>query len=167
MPPPRRSSYLTTNATVGTQLLERTSRPSEGPLGGMQDVRDIAEFTSDGFSPFLPEDSQVNPEVYGAELAFWLSRTLAAEGCNTSYPIAEDWGWFLEYGTDSGSIFAVHCVNVDGSRTRWSLALRRFGRKMFGRDKPPYEDASHLVEQILRVLESDDSISEVDSRWPG
>lgn len=129
-------------------------------------MRDIAEFTSDALSPFLPDRSQVNPEVYGAELAYWLSRALAAEGCSTSYPIAEDWGWFLEYRADSGSMFAVHCVNVEGSRTRWSLALRRFGRKMFGRDKPPYEEANDLVERILRVLRNDESISEVESRWP-
>jgi len=127
---------------------------------------DMAEFTSEALSPFLSEGSQVNPQVYGAELAFWLSRALAAEGFNTSYLIAKDWGWFLEYETDSGSMFAIHCENVEGSRTRWSLSLRRFGRKMFGRDKPPYEDANNLVEQILRVLENDEAISEVESRWP-
>ena len=127
---------------------------------------DIAEFTSDALSPFLPDGNQVNPGVYGAELAFWLSRALAAAGCNTSYPIAEDWGWFLEYETGSGSMFAVHCVNVDASRTRWSLSLRRFGRKMFGRDKPPYEDASSLADRILQVLDDDDSISDLEVRWP-
>lgn len=31
-------------------------------------------FDSDLFQPFLPESAQVNPKVYGAELAFWLSK---------------------------------------------------------------------------------------------
>jgi len=39
-------------------------------------VLDIAEFSSELFRPFLPEESQVNPEVYGAELAYWLARKL-------------------------------------------------------------------------------------------
>lgn len=30
-------------------------------------------FYSDLFKPFLPEDSQVNPVCYGAELAWWLA----------------------------------------------------------------------------------------------
>lgn len=127
---------------------------------------EIAEFTSESVSPFLSDDCQVNPEVYGAELGYWLSRELAAGGCETSYPIAEDWGWFLEYKTESGSMFAVHCVNVDDSKTRWQLSLRRFGRKMFGRDKPPYEEATDLLDQIIRVLEADDSVSELDLKWP-
>ena len=40
-------------------------------------------FDSDLFAPFLPDDAQVNPRVYGAELAFWLFRQLAARGIVT------------------------------------------------------------------------------------
>jgi hypothetical protein len=55
------------------------------------------EFESPKFSPYLPEECQVNPGVYGFELAHWLSERLAAINIITSYPNYEDWGWFLEF----------------------------------------------------------------------
>lgn len=88
-------------------------------------ARDIVRFKSEHFAPVLPEDCQVNPGVYGAELAFWLSAELARSGVATSYPNPEDWGWFIEFLPDSGSEFAVHCGNEEGVRDRWLLSLRR------------------------------------------
>jgi hypothetical protein len=105
----------------------------------MNALRDIARFKSARFSPVLPEDCQLNPQVYGAELAYWLCTELARRGVATSYPNSEDWGWFIEYLPQSGSEFAVHCGNVDGAQDQWLLSLRRHARKVFGRDKPPYE----------------------------
>ena len=121
----------------------------------MSALRDIAEFRSTRFAPVLPDDAQVNPQVYGAELAFWLCTELAKRGVMTSYPDFEDWGWFIEYSPPSGSEFAVHCGNVGGSKDHWLLSLRRYGRKMFGRDKPPYEEASPLIEGIRALLQGD------------
>ncbi|WP_413701987.1 hypothetical protein ACLKMH_10950 [Psychromonas sp. KJ10-10] len=57
-------------------------------------MKNTVTFKSDLFKPFLPEDSQVNPEVYGAELAYWLSKKLAEKNIITSYPESEDWGGF-------------------------------------------------------------------------
>ena len=132
----------------------------------MHDLLDIAEFTCRDVAPFLPEDRQVNPDTYGAELAFWLTRSLAEEGIFTSYPASEDWGWYLDYQTDSGAEFAIHCGNVDGSRTRWALQIRRFGRKLFGRSKPSFEEAADLLGAIVRILQSDDAVSELELSWP-
>lgn len=115
---------------------------------------DIATFRSDRFIPFLPEESQVNPEVYGAELAYWLSAELARRGIFTSYPESEDWGWYIEFVTDTGAEFAVLCGNVTGTRDRWALALRRHAKRMFGRGKPPYSEAAQLVAAIRDALES-------------
>lgn len=42
-------------------------------------------FKSDLFKPFLPEEAQVNPNCYGAELAYWLAQKLAENGFVTSY----------------------------------------------------------------------------------
>ena len=36
----------------------------------MTTLIDIAEFHSARLAPVLPEESQVNPQVYGAELAY-------------------------------------------------------------------------------------------------
>ncbi|KAF1723193.1 hypothetical protein [Pseudoxanthomonas wuyuanensis] len=131
----------------------------------MDTIRDVVEFKSEQFSPVLPEDCQVNPGVYGAELAFWLSQELAKRGVPTSYPNFEDWGWFIEYSPDTGSEFAVHCCNVDGSKDRWLLSLRRFPRKMFGRDKPPYMEAASLVQGIRAVVESIVAPGDVTWHW--
>jgi hypothetical protein len=128
----------------------------------MNTLRDIAIFRSRRFTPLLPEAAQVNPGVYGAELATWLSAELAQRGVVTSYPIAEDWGWFLEYSAESGSAFAVHCGNIDGTDDRWLLSLRRFGRRLFGREKPPYAEAEPLVSAIQGVLRDADSIEELE-----
>ena len=129
----------------------------------MDALRYIVEFRSQRFSPILPEDSQVNPQVYGAELAYWLCAELAKQGVITSYPVAEDWGWLIEYSTDAGSDFAVHCGNVEGARDHWLLSLRRFGRRMFGRDKPPYSDAAPLIHAIKALVQKNDGLSNV--KW--
>ena len=128
----------------------------------MDSLRDIARFKSEHFVPVLPEGSQVNPGVYGAELAFWLGAELARAGVVTSYPNAEDWGWFIEFLPASGSEFAVHCGNEEGARDRWLLSLRRHARKMFGRDKPSYEEASKLIATIRGLLTASPYVQEME-----
>jgi hypothetical protein len=80
----------------------------------------------------------------------------------TSYPNSEDWGWFIEYLPQSGSEFAVHCGNVDGAQDQWLLSLRRHARKVFGRDKPPYEEAQPVVSGIRALLESTPDIQQLE-----
>ena len=121
-------------------------------MSAQEDLRDLVEFRTDRFTPFLPEDSQVNPGVYGAELAYWLAQRLASRGVVTSYPEYEDWGWYLNYATTEGAEFAIHCANVEGTRNQWLLTLRRHSRKLFGRGKPSFEMASVLVSAIHEVL---------------
>jgi hypothetical protein len=128
----------------------------------MGSLVDIARFRSERFAPALPEECQVNPQVYGAELAFWLGAALAGQGVATSYPEYEDWGWYIEYTDETGAEFAVHCYNVDGSKDRWLLALRRYGRKLFGRDRPPRALAAPLLAGIRSVLEDEPSVSELE-----
>lgn len=127
---------------------------------------DIVEFRSDKFKPVLPEECQVNQDVYGAELAFWLGAELAKRGVATSYPDYEDWGWYIEYVTPSGSEFAVHCYNLEGAKNHWLLSLRRYGRKMFGRDKPAFSEAIGLVSEIKKLLGGEPAISEVTWKYP-
>lgn len=72
------------------------------------------ELHTDAFRPYLPEEAQVNPGVYGFELASWLSRELARAGVATSYPTSEDWGWLIEHKTD-GSACMIGCASVADS----------------------------------------------------
>ena len=132
----------------------------------MEAIRDLAGFRSPRFSPVLPEECQVNPGVYGAELAYWLCTRLYAEkGVATSYPDAEDWGWLLGWSTADGDEFALHCGNVDGTSDRWLVSLRRFGRKLFGRDKPDFARADDLVRAVRELLEAEESVTELEWRF--
>ena len=126
-------------------------------------LKDIAEFRSTTFTPFLPDDCQVNPGVYGAELAYWISKQLAERGVITSYPMSEDWGWYVEFVTDHDAEFALHCYNVDGAGDHWLVSLRRFPRKLFGRDKPPYEKAARLIDALRQILADEPTINGV--KW--
>ncbi len=129
-------------------------------------IQDLAEFRSSRFAPVLPEECQVNPGRYGAELAFWICTRLYEEHrIATSYPDHEDWGWLLSYSTKDGDEFALHCGNIESSTDRWLISIRRFGRKLFGRDKPSFECASDLIGALRRLLEGEESVKELDWRF--
>jgi hypothetical protein len=120
------------------------------------------EFESSLFSPFLPDDCQVNPGRYGAELAFWLSKKLAEAQIFTSYPNFEDWGWFIEYINESGEEFWLCCANVDGSNTKWMCRFEAKGKGVFGRKKPLIEKARQLVDAVKSILHSEPEIKNVN-----
>lgn len=88
------------------------------------------EFSSDKFLPVLPASCQVNPGVYGFELAWWLAQQLAGRGQITSYPVSEDWGWLIEYLDDEAE-FMIGCSNLTnegegelGRPIQWSIFIR-------------------------------------------
>ena len=126
-------------------------------------MKTIATFTSDQFKPFLPEAAQVNPNRYGAELAFWLSRKLSGKGVVTSYPQYEDWGWFIEYITDEGDEYWLCCGNVDGTDNRWHIFIDPKAKSMFGRNKAKLENAARLLTSLKALLAQEDCI--VDLKW--
>ncbi len=110
------------------------------------------EFDSILFQPFLPENSQVNPNIYGAELAFWLSKQLAIKGIITSYPHHEDWGWFLEYITDLGDEYWLCCGNREGSSNRWLCYFVPKPKSLFKFNTPRVENAQSLLDTLNAVL---------------
>jgi len=118
-------------------------------------------FTSPRFRPVLPDDSQVNPGVYGGELAWWLCLQLAQAGVYTSYPIAEDWGWLLEYITPGGDEYWLGCGNVDGTDDQWLCFLEPKAKGLLGRRKPPLSGAAPLLKALAQVLASEPSVSGV------
>ena len=119
-------------------------------------------FRSERFRPYLPEECQVNPGRYGAELAYWLSRQLAGIGVVTSYPHFEDWGWFLEYLTDAGEEYWLCCGNVEDAPDRWVCLLEPKGRGLFGAKKAVVQHARPLLDALARVLESEASVQDVE-----
>lgn len=119
------------------------------------------DFESKMFIPFLPDEAQVNPDVYGAELAFWLARQLAQRGTLTSYPQYEDWGWFIEYGTGDDYEYWLCCANRDGAQDQWRCYLEPKAKSLFGRNKAPIEGARPLINALRDVLLEEPGISNV------
>lgn len=119
------------------------------------------EFDSTLFSPYLPDDSQVNPRVYGAELAFWLSRKLAERGVVTSYPNFEDWGWLLEYLTETDDEFWLCCGNRDGAQDKWQCFLNPKAKSFFGRNRASLVNAAPLMSALRQILENEKSIHNI------
>lgn len=127
----------------------------------MSTIQAEVTFRSTRFTPVLPEESQVNPGRYGAELAYWLCTELAHCGVITSYPEYEDWGWFIEYITDAGDEFWLCCGNLHDSRDQWHCFLQSKSKGLFRR-KPPLDAAAEpLLNTLRQILETEDSISDV------
>lgn len=120
------------------------------------------EFYSEDFGPFLPEDSQVNPERYGAELTWWLCQKLAQEGIYTSYPNFEDWGWFLEYIKGENEYWLC-CGNIDRHENKWRMILQPQAKRWFGFARAPIEDAKDLLNAVDKVLRESDGVSQI--KW--
>lgn len=118
-------------------------------------------FTSELFRPYLPEDCQVNPGRYGAELAAWLSRKLAEAGVVTSYPNFEDWGWFLEYITEAGEEYWLCCGNADDTPDRWVCFLEPKGRGIFHARKAAVENARPLLDALAGVLAAEAGVRDI------
>jgi hypothetical protein len=121
------------------------------------------EFESELFRPFLPDDAQVNPCVYGAELTFWLSRQLAQRGVVTSYPVAEDWGWLIEYVTEDDNGYWLCCQNSGDSSDKWWCRLEPRAHGWFGRNKAPVEGATLLLQALRDSLAAEPGVRNV--RW--
>jgi hypothetical protein len=119
------------------------------------------EFDSKLFIPFLPEDSQVNQGVYGAELAFWLAQQLAEIGVVTSYPNFEDWGWFIEYITIERDEFWLCCGNREGEKDKWLCYLTPKAKSLFGRNKANVDYALPLLNGLKAVLDKAEGITNV------
>jgi hypothetical protein len=120
------------------------------------------EFNSDEFLPFLPEEAQSNPGVYGFELSVWVARKLAASELCTTYPLQEDWGWLLHYGDDEVLIgCASVCGEGEGYKSR-AIAWSIFVAAAEGNSGAPLTDSERRIrDRICQALESEGMRPEV------
>ncbi len=120
------------------------------------------EFESAKFLPYLPEANQANPGAYGFELALWLSQMLMRADLPTSYPLGEDWGWFIEY-TDGAVEFMIGCASItearegySGQPVTWSIFVKQHRsllQRVTGSAAPGLEGV--LAEAILAALRAE------------
>lgn len=120
------------------------------------------EFYSAQFMPYLPESCQVNPGVYGFELASWLSKALMQAGIVTSYPVSEDWGWFIEY-IEGDAEFMIGCGCEAGEGEGyldqpllWSVFIQQslsIKQRLCGQTTPTI--AAKLAEAVVAVLQAE------------
>ncbi|MCH9828667.1 MAG: hypothetical protein K0U79_13075 [Gammaproteobacteria bacterium] len=113
------------------------------------------EFNTDRFLPYLPEESQSNPGVYGFELAQWLSAELMKRKVVTSYPVAEDWGWFIEY-LEGETELMVCCSSqaedgegYKGKPIQWGMFIRAPGGLFKRRKGPETQRAVKLLSETI------------------
>ena len=128
------------------------------------------EFETDKFLPFLPEECQSNPGVYGFELAAWLAENLAKRGITTSYPLGEDWGWLIEFINNETALeITIGCGSqaevgegYQGNPIRWNIFIRphaSFLSKLKGIDIE--KDVQSLAKAILSALDEEDISVEI------
>ena len=120
------------------------------------------EFSSDKFLPYLPEEAQANPGVYGFELAQWLSVALAKRDIFTTYPLGEDWGWLVEPLDDEVEVL-IGCSSVcgegegyEGTAIDWSIFVdlrRSMKQKLLG--KSLQAPIGRIQDAILAVLSAE------------
>lgn len=121
------------------------------------------EFSSDRFRPYLPEDSQVNPGVYGFELAAWLSQALMRNGVVTSYPVSEDWGWLIEHVSETEEELMIGCASQseagEGAGSRplyWHIFIKQRRKPNRKKLTPGAPDAAKLVgDAIVSALSAE------------
>lgn len=117
------------------------------------------EFNSAEFLPFLPEESQANPGAYGFELALWLAQQLMRANIPTSYPLGEDWGWFIEY-IEGESEFMIGCGSqaeegegYKGKPIAWHIFIKQHLslKQRFKGGRPEIaQKLSDAIEDVLR-----------------
>lgn len=111
-------------------------------------------FKSDRFRPYLPDECQSNPNALGFELADWVSRELAAVGIVTSYPMQEDWGWFLEHEEQGVECMICCCgrLNTGSGDYEWEIYSHLHARWFFAPKPAPRE--VDMLEVIARCLDN-------------
>ena len=122
-----------------------------------------ARFKSTRFRPLRPEDEQVNPGVYGEELARWLAARLADTHGVEPRVDYEDWAWLVELGVGQGHAW-IFCGNEYGSDDVWMIDVRLRARFLgwFRRPGVTPDELFGLCKRVHVVLSSEATITELE-----
>ena len=125
-------------------------------------MRTHVHFRSQLFRPVKPDDEQINPGVYGEELATWVREHIGAHGLPAQDHFGEDWGWMVVFGSDFPAW--IGCGNVNGETDHW-LCFCAVHRGVLDRllRRPPETAALHrTVRALASLLGSEPRITDVE-----
>ncbi len=124
-------------------------------------MRTYVRFKSSLFKPIKPEEEQVNPYVYGEELAQWIFKNIGKHGPQAKDFFGEDWGWMVVFGSKYPAW--IGCGNVYGSDNEWLCfcePVRSFTDRILRRPLP--KELSALVMALDKLIRSEPGISDVE-----
>jgi hypothetical protein len=131
-------------------------------MGGT-DMTTSARFESTRFRPLRPEDEQVNPGVYGEELARWLAARLAESEGTQPRVDYEDWAWLVEVAVGKGHAW-ICCANEYGSDDVWMIDVRQRPRLLgwLRRAGVAPDEMFGLCRRLHVILSSDATITKLE-----
>jgi len=126
------------------------------------DMRTHIRFKSSKFEPLKPEEEQVNPQVYGEELAKWVYDHIGSHGLEAADYFDEDWGWMVVFGQDFP--VWIGCGNVGGSKTEWLCfceTYRKLTDKILRRPLP-VKELEKTVVSLFSLIKSEPEIYDIE-----
>jgi hypothetical protein len=122
-----------------------------------------ARFGSTRFRPRRHESEQVNPGVYGEELARWLAARLGESAGTQPRVDYEDWAWLVELRVGGGHAW-IFCANEHGSDDVWIIDVRPRARFLgwFRRPGVTPDELFGLCKRLHVILSSEATITELE-----
>lgn len=118
------------------------------------------EFRSDKFPPYVGEEDQINPDLWGE----YLKGRLSEHGIETGELIAEDWGWCLPVKNESFSMW-IGCGRYQEYPNGYlcfvepsKAVIRRLFRKI-----DTSVQVGRVTDALDKILKADPDITNV--RW--
>lgn len=125
-------------------------------------MRTHVRFKTTQFAPLKPEEQQVNPGVYGEELAKWIYDHIGKYGVEAVDYFGEDWGWTVVFGREFP--IWIGCGNVYGETDEWLCFCemsRSFKDRLF-RKPPPNDELKKTIHALSSLIGSNETISDIE-----
>lgn len=120
------------------------------------------EFRSHKFPPYVGEQEQINPGLWGRRLAEYLVTKLQERGIETEAMVAEDWGWYIPVRNAEFRL-ALCCGHQDGADDEFLCftepsqpVVKRWFKKI-----DATAQLTRLTEALQQILASDPEIREI------
>ncbi len=117
------------------------------------------QFSSDQFSPALPNVVLSDGGAAGFELALFVAQALAKAGMVVTYPLEEDWCWSVQATTCTRVPLCIYCASAEDDvqpapgPAKWQMFINAPGsllQRLRGRPvAPAVEESGQLLREAL------------------